>query len=140
MSPADGGDGKKVGDCAKYPSPVASYPGHWAPNDMLFYTGSQFPRKYYGGALIAFHGGNGRAPRQLQGFNVVFQPMQNGKASGSYETLADGFAGKSVLMNVSEAAARPMGLAQGPDGSLFVSDSIKGKIWRVMYRSAATAR
>jgi len=29
-----------------------------------------------------------------------------------------------------------MGLAQGPDGSLYVSDSIKGKVWRVMYRGA----
>ena len=134
MSPAYGGDGRKVGDCAKYPQPLAAYPGHWAPNDMLFYTGSQFPRKYYGGALIAFHGGNGRAPRQLQGFNVGFQPMQNGTASGPYEILADGFAGKRVLSDIKEAAARPMGLAQGPDGSLYVSDSIKGKIWRVVYR------
>ena len=134
MSPAYGGDGKKVGDCGKYRQPVASYPGHWAPNDMLFYTGSQFPRRYYGGAIIAFHGGNGRAPSQLQGFNVAFQPMQEGKASGPFEVLADGFTGKRVLSDVKEAAARPMGLAQGPDGSLYVSDSIKGKIWRVVYR------
>mgnify|MGYP001240670510 FL=1 len=27
----------------------------------------------------------------------------------------------------------PMGLAQGPDGSLYISDSKKGKIWRVLY-------
>ena len=136
MSPAYGGDGRKVGDCAKYPLPLAAYPGHWAPNDMLFYTGSQFPTKYHGGALIAFHGGNGRAPRPLQGLNVAFQPMQDGKVSGSYEILADGFAGKPVLADIKEAAARPMGLAQGPDGSLYVSDSIKGKIWRVMYPGA----
>jgi len=29
---------------------------------------------------------------------------------------------------------RPMGLATGPDGSLYIVESNKGKIWRVMYR------
>tara|TARA_B100000212_G_C27258634_1_gene483485 strand:- start:218 stop:427 length:210 start_codon:yes stop_codon:yes gene_type:complete len=30
---------------------------------------------------------------------------------------------------------RPMGLAEGPDGSLYISDSKKGKIWRILYMS-----
>jgi glucose/arabinose dehydrogenase len=138
LSPEYGGDGKTVGDCDKYPAPVAAYPGHWAPNDLLFYTGSQFPRKYSGGALIAFHGSGDRTPLPQAGYTVVFQPMQGGKASGNYEILADGFTGKDVLMKREEAAARPMGLAQGPDGSLYISDSVKGKIWRVMYRGTTT--
>lgn len=139
LSPEYGGDGKKVGDCAKYAPPLAAFPGHWAPNDMLFYAGSQFPRKYFGGALIAFHGSGGRSPLPQAGYNVVFQPMQDGKTSGNYEVLADGFAGKAPLMKSEEAAARPVGLAQGPDGSLYVADSVKGKIWRVMYRGTTTS-
>jgi sugar lactone lactonase YvrE len=32
-----------------------------------------------------------------------------------------------------EAQYRPMGLAQGPDGSLYISESKKGKIWRIIF-------
>jgi glucose/arabinose dehydrogenase len=47
--------------------------------------------------------------------------------------FADGFTGKSPLMNPNDAVARPDGVAQAPDGSLYISESQKGKIWRVMY-------
>ena len=99
---------------------------------MLFYNGTQFGAKYRGGAFIAFHGSGSRAPLPQGGYNVVFQPMRDGKASGSYEIFADGFAGKTVIKAREEAAARPMGLAEGPDGSLYVVDSVNGKIWRVI--------
>jgi len=138
LAPEYGGDGRNVGDCARYPAPVAAFPAHWAPNDLIFYTGSQFDRKYAGGAFIAFHGGASRAPLPQGGYKVVFQPMRDGKASGAYEVFADGFAGKPVVMAREEAVSRPMGLAQGPDGSLYIADSVKGKIWRVMYRGAGT--
>jgi mono/diheme cytochrome c family protein len=39
-----------------------------------------------------------------------------------------------TIINTTDAIARPMGLAQGPDGSLYISDSRKGKIWRIMYK------
>jgi glucose/arabinose dehydrogenase len=132
LAPEYGGDGKAVGDCAKYPLPVAAFPAHWAPNDLMFYNGSQFGAKYRGGAFIAFHGSGSRAPLPQGGYNVVFQPMRDGTASGGYEVFADGFAGKAVVKTRDEAAARPMGLAEGPDGSLYVADSVKGKIWRVI--------
>jgi len=132
LAPEYGGDGKAVGDCAKYPLPVAAFPAHWAPNDLMFYSGTQFGAKYRGGAFIAFHGSGSRAPLPQGGYNVVFQPMRDGKASGGYEVFADGFAGKAVLKTREEAAARPMGLAEGPDGSLYIVDSVKGKIWRVI--------
>jgi len=132
LAPEYGGDGKAVGDCAKYPLPVAAFPAHWAPNDMLFYNGTQFDAKYRGGAFIAFHGSGSRAPLPQGGYNVVFQPMRDGKASGNYEIFADGFAGKPAIKAREEAVARPMGLAEGPDGSLYVVDSVKGKIWRVI--------
>jgi hypothetical protein len=32
-----------------------------------------------------------------------------------------------------EARYRPMGLSEGPDGSLYISESKKGKIWRVLF-------
>jgi glucose/arabinose dehydrogenase len=135
QAPEYGGDGKEVGDCAKYPLPVAAFPAHWAPNDLLIYTGSQFGQKYSGGVFIAFHGSGSRTPLPQGGYNVVFQPLRDGKAAGQYEVFADGFAGR-VPMKREEADARPMGLAQGPDGSLFIVDSVKGKLWRVFNRAA----
>lgn len=139
LAPEYGGDGKKVGDCGKYPLPVAAFPAHWAPNDLLIYTGAQFGQKYQGGAFIAFHGSGSRAPLPQGGYNVVFQPLRDGKAAGNYEVFANGFAGRDVLKTRDEAAARPMGLAEGPDGSLYIVDSVKGKVWRVINRGGATS-
>jgi glucose/arabinose dehydrogenase len=134
LNPEYGGDGKTVGRCSEFTVPVASFPAHWAPVDMTFYTGTQFPRKYRGGAFIAFHGSWNRAPEQA-GYNVTFQPIANGKASGMFEVFADGFTGKPMPIKApGEAAARPDGVAEGPDGSLYISEDVKGRIWRVMYK------
>jgi glucose/arabinose dehydrogenase len=132
--PEYGGDGKSSDRCGGFTAPVAAFPAHWAPVDMMFYTGSQFPAKYKGGAFIAFHGSWNRSPGEQKGYNITFQAFKNGKAEGNYEVFADGFKGKSPLMNPGDAAARPDGVAQGPDGSLYIGDSQKGKIWRVMYK------
>jgi glucose/arabinose dehydrogenase len=135
LNPEYGGDGKAVGRCTQYTLPIASYPAHWAPVDVAFYSGSQFPARYKGGAFIAFHGSWNRAPMPQAGYNVTFQPFANGKPSGKFEIFASGFPGKTPLMNPSDAAARPDGIAQAPDGSIYITDSQKGKIWRVFYRS-----
>jgi glucose/arabinose dehydrogenase len=133
LNPEYGGDGKTVGRCADFTPPVASFPAHWAPVDLMFYTGNQFPAKYRGGAFIAFHGSWNRTPQA--GYNVTFQPFTSGKASGMFEVFADGFTGKSTpLTNPGDASARPDGVAQGPDGSLYITESNKGKMWRVFYR------
>jgi glucose/arabinose dehydrogenase len=133
LNPEYGGDGKAVGRCTMFTAPVAAFPAHWAPVDVMFYTGSQFPSKYRNGAFIAFHGSWNRAPMPQDGYNVTFQPFANGKPSGDFEVFAQGFAGKSPLMVPNDAVARANGVAQAPDGSLYIAESQKGKIWRVMY-------
>lgn len=133
LAPEYGGDGgKTVGICAQKQAPVAAFPAHWAPNDMLIYQGSQFPAAYKDGAFIAFHGSWNRAPGPQGGYNVVFQPMAGGKASGPFVVFADGFAGPNKTP--SGAAHRPTGLAVGPDGSLYIADNSGGTIWRVTYQ------
>jgi len=133
LAPEYGGDGEVVGRCAKYAQPLIGFPGHWAPNDLLFYSGDQFPERYKNGAFIAFHGSTNRAPYPQAGYFIAFVPFNNGQP-GEWEVFADGFAGIDPIVNVSDAVYRPMGLAIGPDGSLYISDTEKGKIWRVMYR------
>jgi len=111
-------------------APVAAFPAHWAPNDLLIYTGKQFPARYRGGAFIAFHGSWNRAPFPQQGYNVVFQPLSGGKPAGACEIFADGFADGERGPG---APHRPSGLAVGPDGALYVSDDIGGRIYRITY-------
>jgi len=135
QSPEYGGDGKIIGDCAKYPTPAAAFPGHWAPGSLVFYAGRQFPPRYGGGAFIAFQGSWNRAPEPAGGYKVVFQPFEGTLKSRLYEVFADGFAGRVPLMRREDARARPSGLAVAPDGSLYVSDMVEGKIWRIVYRA-----
>ena len=137
-APEYGGDGKEVGRCGNFEKPLIGFPGHWAPNDLLFYTGDQFPAHYKDGAFIAFHGSTNRAPYPQAGFFIAFVPFANGEPSGVWEVFADGFAGVDPIVDVSDALFRPMGLAQGPDGSLYISDTEKGKIWRIMFKGSTS--
>ncbi len=137
LAPEYGGDGgKTVGVCAQKIEPVAAYPAHWAPNDMTFYNAKAFPAAAQGGAFIAFHGSWNRAPEPQAGFNVVFQPMANGKASGDYVIFADGFTGGAPA----KAVHRPMGLVVGADGALYIADDNLGRVWRVTYHGAPGAK
>ena len=134
LGPEYGGDGKKGPD-QQYQDPVVAFPGHLAPNGLLFYTGSQFPDKYKNGAFVAFHGSWNRAPEPQQGYYVVFVPFSNGKPSGKWEIFADNFSGSPEKTASGRADYRPCGLAQGPDGSLYVTDDTKGTIWKISYHN-----
>ena len=129
LSPEYGGDGKKTVE-GKYLDPIAAFPAHLAPNDLLFYTGSMFPGKYKNGAFIVFHN---QSPELKKGFLVAFVPFKDGKPSGDWEIFADNFAGIDLSKPKGPIQYRPMGLAQGPDGSLYVSDDLKGTIFRISY-------
>lgn len=132
VSPEYGGDGKKEGGKNAI-DPSASYPAHMAPNGLLFYTGNQFPEKYKNGAFIAFHGSWNRSPLPQKGYLVAFQPFANDKATSAWEIFADNFTGKKEINNSSDAQHRPCGLAQGTDGSLYVSDDVHGTIYKISY-------
>ncbi len=148
LAPEYGGNGTVQDRCAGKTQPIMAFPGHWAPNDLLFYTGNSFPARYKNGAFVCFHGSWNRAPLKQGGYFVAFIPMdKTGKPAGPYEVFAENFAGvaeqglpgktanagKLDLASPNEAKHRPMGLAQGPDGSLYISDSVKGTVWRVIY-------
>ena len=133
LAPEYGGDGNAVERCSTFEKPLIGFPGHWAPNDLLFYTGDQYPERYRNGAFIAFHGSTNRAPYPQAGYFIAFVPFINGQP-GQWEVFADGFAGVDPIVNVSDALYRPMGIAMGPDGSLYISDTEKGKIWRIMFK------
>lgn len=133
MNPEYGGDGTNAERCEKAKDPLMGFPGHWAPNDILIYKGDLFPEKYKHGAFIAFHGSWNRLGHEQQGYKVVFIPMKDGKPSGDWEVFADGFTGQPSITSPANAFFRPCGLAEGPDGSLYISDSQHGRVWRILY-------
>ena len=134
LAPEYGGDGVKEAS-SEFLDPVKAYPGHFAPNDLLFYTGNQFPEKYKNGAFIAFHGSWNRAPEPQAGYCIVFQPFKDGLPVGDWEVFADGFSGSPEKTAAGRAEHRPCGLAQGPDGSLYVADDSKGTIYKITYNA-----
>ena len=139
LAPEYGGDGNKQPE-EKYDPPLIAFPAHWAPLQMSFNPGGNFPDRYKGGAFISFHGSWNRAPEPQKGYCVVFVPFgSDGMPTGAYEKFADGFAGATELMSPGNARFRPTGCAFGPDGSLYVSDSQKGRVWRIFYMGEKTA-
>jgi glucose/arabinose dehydrogenase len=130
-APEYGGDGKTIGQCDKIRTPVYAYPAHWAPVGMVFYTGSLFPAHYRNGVFVAFHGSWNRTPLPQAGFNVTFLPMRDGQPVAAHEVFAEGFT--TSPPPAGGAAHRPVGLAQGPDGALYISDDVGGRIYRVTF-------
>jgi glucose/arabinose dehydrogenase/cytochrome c553 len=137
LAPEYGGDGHTTGRCAAKKPPVAAFPAHWAPNDVLAWHAGAFPAAYDNGVFIAFHGSWNRAPAPQAGYQIVFQPLRDGRAAGPWIRFADGFAGG--FREPGRAAHRPAGLAQGSDGALYIADDVGGRIWRVTYRGDRAA-
>jgi glucose/arabinose dehydrogenase len=130
LAPEYGGDKQQIGRCDRLIQPLIAFPAHWAPMSMLFYSGKMFPANYQGGAFIAFHGSAYRSPLPEEGYHVIFLQFKDGQAA-DYTAFATGFAGG--MAGPAGAAHRPVGLAQGPDGALYISDDKGGRIWRVTY-------
>jgi glucose/arabinose dehydrogenase len=130
ISPEYGGDGKKSPPPGIYSTPVLTFHSRrTAPVDLLFYSGHSFPETYRGGAFVVLHGTQSRS-----GYDVIFVPFNRGGKSGAATVFADGFAGfDRSAGNPGPPRYRPIGIAEGPDGALYVADSQKGRIWRIAY-------
>ena len=135
LAPEYGGDGMTADFCASVEAPEAVLPAHWSPLGMIFYRGDQFPADYRGGLFIANHGSRfePQAETPLPGYNVAFVPTAAGEVTGPYERFAEGFAGDGRPLP-EEAVHRPVGVAEAPDGSIYVTDDWGGRIWRIQYR------
>lgn len=135
ISPEYGGDGKKSPAARAYATPVLAFHSRRAaPVDLLFYRGNAFPRTYRGGAFVVLHG-----TQNKNGYDVVFVPFDRIGKAGSPSVFADGFAAfDPSAATRGPAKYRPIGIAEGPDGALYVADSQKGRIWRIAYQGEAT--
>lgn len=113
------------GACDGVVAPVVSLQAHMAPLGLAFYTGQTFPEAYHGDLFIALHGSWNR-PEPV-GYKVMRVPIEGGQAAGPAEDFATGW------LREGRVSGRPVGLAVGPDGALYVSDDRGGFIYRIAY-------
>jgi len=134
IAPEYGGDAKTSPKDHTYSTPVLTFQSRRpAPVDLMFYTGNRFPAAYRNGAFVALHGTANRT-----GYNVSFVPFNNG-TPGTPVVFADGFAAfDKSPQGAPRARYRPTGLAEAPDGSIYVVDSQQGRLWRISYGSPST--
>ena len=59
---------------------------------------------------------------------MVLLPLKNGRATGEYEDFLTGF-----VTPEGNVWGRPVGVAVGKDGSLYVTDDGSNTIWHVNY-------
>ncbi len=97
---------------------------HVAPLGMVFYTGTNLPAHYRGGAFVGEHGSWNRTI--LNGYKVVYVPFQNGHPAGPAEDVVTGF-----LIDGDQARGRPVGLAVDSQGGLLIADDTGNSVWRV---------
>ncbi len=117
------GDAPDIG--AKVTVPDVLFQAHSAPLNIAFDTSDAWGADYKGDAFVAMHGSWNRGTRT--GYKVVkLEFDDNNKPTGVYEDFMTGFITKD-----GGVWGRPVGVAIGPDGSLFVSDDGSGSIWRV---------
>jgi len=112
-------------DCSRALPTAIGFQAHSAPLGMTFYTGNQFPPSYRGSLFVAFHGSWNRTPPT--GYKVVSVTFGNGRPI-EVRNFVTGW-----LTSSYQVRGRPVGVAVGTDGSLFISDD-RGYIFKVTYR------
>jgi glucose/arabinose dehydrogenase len=128
-NPQPGFGDKRPDLVAKAIVPDVPFRSHSAPLGLTFYTATQFPKEYQGGAFVALHGSwNAERPRA---YNVVYVPFENRQATGEYVVFASGFWSGSG--ETAQVWGRPAGVAVAKDGSLLIADDGSNTIWRVSY-------
>jgi len=137
LAPEYGGDGAIQGRCATIPPPMLALPAHWAPLSIAFGTSTKFPASYQGGMFVAFHGSrfDPLTPSDaVPGYEISYVSTLGGVAKARTPFIT-GFAGAGRPLP-DAALHRPVGVAFGPDGAMYISDDKGGKIWRVTYVGA----
>ncbi len=116
------------GACDGVPDPAVAIQAHSAPLGLVFYDHEAFPAAYHGGLFVAYHGSWNRS--EPTGYKVVFVPVSAAGDAGEPQDFIVGWLDPAT----DEVAGRPVGVAVGPDGDLFISDDKGGFIYRAVYR------
>lgn len=107
-------------------APVHGFAAHNAPLGITFPDTSAWPPAYRRSALVALHGSWNRS--EPDGYKVV-----------SLHWTDNGIEERDFLSGFNrdgDISGRPVDIAQGPDGSIYISDDYAGAIYRVSYGAA----
>jgi len=114
--------------CRQVARPTILYQAHTAPLGLAFYTGTRFPAEYRGDLFVALHGSWNRSTPT--GHTVIRVRFDGGAPRA--EDFASGW------LSGPRGWGRPVDVAVGADGSLFVSDDRQGVVYRITYPSRLT--
>ena len=98
---------------------------HVAPLALLFYTGTNLPAMFRGGAFISEHGSWDRSP--LSGYEVSYVRFVDGRPTGQKIPVVTGFASADEKF----LFGAPVGLAQSAEGALLIADDVGNAVWSV---------
>ena len=109
-------------------APEHGFVAHTAPLGMTFYRGTRFPARYRGAAFVAQHGSWNRSTKS--GYRVVALEWAESGAIRESD-FATGFEKDEQVIG------RPVDVAEGPDGALYVSDDYTGAVYRIAYAAGS---
>ncbi len=98
---------------------------HSAPLGLDFVAGSNWPEEYQNDVIVAFHGSWNRTVPT--GYKLVRVKLDS---NGNYISTEDFISG---WLSKSQVYGRPVDVAFGPDGALYVTDDKAGLIYRISY-------
>ncbi|CAH0990051.1 hypothetical protein SIN8267_00134 [Sinobacterium norvegicum] len=103
--------------------PAFEFPAHNAPLGMTFIDAATLPDRFEKTALVALHGSWNRSVPD--GYKVVSLHWQQGEIVS--RDLISGFEKNADVIG------RPVDIAQGSDGAIYISDDYAGAIYRLVY-------
>jgi cytochrome c553 len=120
-------------DIARSIPPAHGFAAHTAPLGIAFYepragAPAAFPPRYNGAAFVALHGSWNRSKKS--GYQVVVLQFGPDRTI-TEQPFATGF------MLDEQVSGRPVDIAVGADGALYVSDDFTGAIYRIAYGQTA---
>ncbi len=117
--------------CKNVARPKVQMQAHSAPLGLAFYEGSTFPAEYRNNLFVAFHGSWNRSVPT--GYKVVRVKLDDkGQPQGSAEDFITGWLAPGETKK-GRWMGRPVGIAFGGDGTMYLSDDAGGVIYRVTY-------
>jgi len=113
------------GFCNTAAAPSITFISHATPIGITFLHNSQFPNDYKSDAIVALHGSWNRA--DPSGYKLVRVKFQNNTPVAVEDFVTGWLQTRGVW-------GRPVDVAVGPDGALYVSDDRAGVIYRITYQ------